>query len=155
MSDDPNLFDLPMLPYAGTSGFAGSTSSEERARRDDANGTTTRRQRQVLDHLARQGVYGATWKDIASWFDWHHGQASGALSVLHKTDVIARLAERRDRCAIYVLPRFVDGREIDTYKRNTTRTKARADLVEILAMLERGRAHQATEFVEALLQHEY
>jgi hypothetical protein len=41
----------------------------------------------------------------------HHGQASGALSVLHKEGRIARLTERRNRCAVYVLPEYVQGRE--------------------------------------------
>lgn len=44
---------------------------------------------------------------------WHHGQASGALSVLHKTGYVARLTEVRERCKVYVHPDFVGGRPIE------------------------------------------
>jgi len=153
MNDDPNLFDLPVLPYAGTSGHSGSAASAERARRDDRDGTTTRRQRQVIDHLARQAVYGATWKDLAAWYRWHHGQASGALSVLHKAGAIVRLVERRDRCHIYVLPNWVDGREVDEYRQTITRTQIREHLATLEELMDVGRYQEARAFVDAL-RHE-
>ena len=52
-----------------------------------------------------------TWREVADTTEWHHGQASGALSVLHKEGRLARLRNRRDKCAVYVLPEFVHGRE--------------------------------------------
>lgn len=96
MSDEPTLFE-PYLPYAGTSGHAGSDTSEERARREDSDGTTARRQLLAVNYLQWRGIKGATWKEFAEYADLHHGQASGVLSVLHKSDRIVRLKERRDK----------------------------------------------------------
>lgn len=105
------------LPYGPaddrTSGFAaGVATSEERARRADQEGTTSLRQKQVLlclDVECRER--GVTWKELADRFGWHHGQASGILSNLHKAGRIARLTERRHRCYVYVLPEDVLGRD--------------------------------------------
>jgi hypothetical protein len=116
---------LPDLPYAGTSGWSGSETSRERAETADADGTTTERQQAVLRLLRERNVYadtpgnpvwtggigGLTWKELGVLAGMHHGQASGALSVLHKEGRIARLTERRNRCAVYVLPEYVQGRE--------------------------------------------
>lgn len=110
-----------VLPYAGTSGYAaGVATSEERARREDADGTTSRRQKAVinllLNHYGTGGRWigredGVTWKELADIMGWHHGQASGVLSTLHKAGRISRLTERRDRCFVYVLPEHVNGRD--------------------------------------------
>lgn len=106
MSTGPD--DLPELPYPDawsgrTSGWSGSDTSHERAAGDDADGTTKRRQRAVLDSLARAGQYGRTWRELGADLSLHHGQASGALSALHKSGRIARLDARRSRCKVYVL----------------------------------------------------
>lgn len=106
---DPDLFD-PILPYAGTSGYSGSDTSERRARSDDASGVTSARQSETLRQLKTAGSRGMTWHDLADALDWHHGQASGTLSVLHGAGLIHRLAESRNRSKVYVLPLFVDGR---------------------------------------------
>jgi len=102
----PDLFNLPELPYAGTSGHRGSDTSEARAKRDDRSGRTRDRQTDTLTCLARTQDLGLTWKELAHMMGWHHGQASGALSVLHKTERISRLTETRNRCKIYVLPEW-------------------------------------------------
>lgn len=102
---------LPETPYAGTSGWSGSQTSRERAETEDRTGVTSDRQQVVLAGLALTRERGLTWKELAASQDWHHGQASGALSALHKAGRIARLAEeRRDRCAVYVRPEHVAGR---------------------------------------------
>jgi hypothetical protein len=108
---------FPVLPYAGTSGHSGGATSEERAKREDGGGTTSMRQRQTWLFLHSRRAYGATWKELATRHGWHHGQASGVLSVLHKEGWISRLAERRDRCFVYVLPEFVDGRDVQPHGR--------------------------------------
>lgn len=110
--------ELPFMPYAGTSGWSGSDTSELRARSEDANGTTAKRQRIVLDYARQQQSLGITWKDLADLFGWHHGQASGALSVLHKAGELDRLAETRSRCKVYVLPRYVNDRPTEPHKSN-------------------------------------
>ena len=100
---------LPETPYAGTSGWSGSQTSRERAEGEDAEGVTSERQQTVLALLRGAGFEGMTWREVVQAEPkWHHGQASGALSTLHKTGHIARLAkERRQRCSVYVLPEFV------------------------------------------------
>lgn len=104
--------EAPILPYAGTSGWSGSETSRDRAVTEDGDGTTTRRQAQALWFLEQQHRYGATWKELAEWYGWHHGQASGVLSVLHKAGKIERLTLRRMKCAVYVLPDNIMGREL-------------------------------------------
>jgi hypothetical protein len=113
MSDwaQPGLEFPGTFPYAHTSGYAaGSPTSEDRARTEDEAGTTTERQRRVLTETGDRGRYGVTWVELANLTGWHHGQASGALSALHKSGLLARLDERRNRCAVYVLPEHVNGR---------------------------------------------
>lgn len=116
-ADMVDLFGGTELPYAGTSGYAaGSSASEARARADDATGATTKRQRGVLSILAHAGPDGLTWAEVAEFFGWHHGQASGVLSVLHKAGRVARLGPpRRHRCSVYVLPEFVGDRETEPH----------------------------------------
>jgi len=123
---------LPVLPYRGTSGWSGSDTSEDRARRADQDGTTGRRQRQTLMLLNFAGYAGLTWKELSDLTGAHHGSASGALSVLHKAGLIARLKARRNRCAVYVGLDHVDDRDLAPYRTNAgTRT-----LLETLDRLE-------------------
>lgn len=112
-------FSLPVTPYAGTSGWKGSEASRDRAIEDDADGTTGKRQKQTLVALGEAGIRGLTWKELSEITGWHHGQSSGCLSVLHLENMVARLTERRNRCSIYVLPAFVNGRAIAERKKNT------------------------------------
>ena len=112
-------FSLPVKPYAGTSGWRGSEASHDRAVTDDADGTTSKRQKETLVFLGAAGIRGLTWKDLSEITGWHHGQSSGCLSVLHLEGLVARLKERRNRCSIYVLPAFVNGRETSERKTNT------------------------------------
>lgn len=105
--------DLPITPYAGTSGWSGSDASRERAEDEDATGVTTQRQKLVLSTVHSRGEHGLTWRELAASTGWHHGQATGALSNLHKAGLICRLKdEKRDRCSVYVLPEQVVGREV-------------------------------------------
>lgn len=106
---------MPELPYAGTSGFSGSDTSEARAREQDSNGTTSIRQRKVLDLLSWRGAVGITWRELAEELKLHHGSASGLLSVLHLTGHITRLKSSRNKSKIYVLPEFVRGRDIEPH----------------------------------------
>lgn len=106
------------LPYAGTSGWSGSDTSRDRAAFDDASGRTTERQNEVIWALLAEGRWGLTWRELADDKGWHHGQASGVLSVLHKTGHIVRLRERRNRCAVYVMPLYVDDRDTAPYAAN-------------------------------------
>lgn len=107
---------LPELPYAGTSGYSGTDTSEKRARSEDTMGITGKRQKETLLFLMMQNEYGATWKEIADELGLHHGSASGVLSVLHLAGRIARLTDSRNRCKIYVLPDYVAGRKTEVHR---------------------------------------
>jgi len=138
MTTDPlTLFQMdnrpaPVLPYGGTSGWSGSETSRDRAITADTSGQTTERQQRVLSLLRRAGQYGMTWKELGEETGWHHGTASGALSVLHKAGKIERLSQTRLRSQIYVMPENVQGRQTQDYRPNVG---ARL-LVEILEEIE-------------------
>lgn len=108
---------MTYLPYNGTSGWSGSDTSEARAIDADASGTTGRRQEEVVKHLRDSGSRGLTWVELQQVMPLHHGTLSGALSVLHKEGVVARLSESRGRCKVYVLPEFVGDRKTETQGR--------------------------------------
>lgn len=112
----------PSLPYDGgtSSGHSGSETSRERARDRDTSGKTGKTQQALLTLLAQCGPLGQTWReaqqalvdlDREEFGAAHHGVVTGALSNLHKDGRVARLRERRNRCEVYVLPEYVDGRE--------------------------------------------
>lgn len=112
-----NTLRIPFRPYSGTSGWSGSDTSRTRAVTSDRDGTTTARQQQVLDLLSSRGYDGVIWHDVAAEFGWHHGTASGVLSVLHKEGAIVRLAETRNRCKVYVSVDQVEGRPSEAHGR--------------------------------------
>lgn len=110
------------LPYAGTSGYRGSDTSELRARREDNSGATGKRQAETIQALKQAGFHGLTWKELSESTGWHHGKASGVLSVLHKTGHISRLSETRDRCKVYCHPDSVAERKTEEHRGNITPT---------------------------------
>jgi hypothetical protein len=117
---------LPTLPYPNpipNSGWSGTDTSLERALWRDDSGATAGLQAWLLDTLAESGPYGHTIAELRPMAvevnpAWHHGDVSGCLSTLHKALVIARLADRRGRCKIYVMPEFVEGRSTERQGRN-------------------------------------
>ena len=105
----------PSTPYAGTSGWSGSETSE-------ASEVDRRRvQSAVLALLRDRGGRGLTWWELADAKGWHHGMASGALSALHKDGRIARLSDTRVApggrrgCKVYVAPEWVAGRDVEPH----------------------------------------
>lgn len=115
------------LVYDGTGGAeAGHVTSTDRAERERANGMTAFRQAAAFGEVRGSGLYGVTWKELADARGWHHGQASGALSALHRRGMILRLEESRNRCGVYVLPEHVAGRAtVEQGRRYDARTLAR------------------------------
>jgi len=109
-------FMLPLTPYAGTSGWSGSETSRDRAVSQDKDGTTKNRQSETMRLVLASKYYGMTWKELSEATGWHHGSASGVLSVLHKAGFIERLTDRRSKCAIYVGLESVNGRKTAVVK---------------------------------------
>lgn len=133
MGEEQALFPMRPYPEKGgaepTSGHSGSDTSKERAVREDQGGVTAQRQRDTLALVSSMGTYGMTVLDLRETTGWHHGQASSALSVLHKEGRLDRLAERRDRCQVYVLPEFTEGRETVAHKRNRSQCEEARSLL--------------------------
>jgi hypothetical protein len=93
------------MTYAdGTSGHQGDAS-------EDAEFGRRQRQAQVYGLVMSAGAHGVTWRDVSESLDVHHGVSSSALSNLHLDKHIVKLAERRNGCGIYVLPRYAEGQE--------------------------------------------
>lgn len=108
----------PVLPYAGTSGFSGTDTSEARAVERDTTGKTLSSQNDTLKYLHDAGDNGMTVSELRAKTGWHHGIASSSLTNLHGADKIARLEEKRNRCHVYVHPDFVNGRATQPKGRN-------------------------------------
>ena len=94
-----------------TDGWSGSDASHERASIEALTGTAGRRRQEVWNYVRMSGLRGVTWAEVADAMNLHHGQATGALSNLHKAGKIVRLREKRGKSSIYVLPHAADGRE--------------------------------------------
>lgn len=110
------------LPYpepdgTRTAGWSGSDASHERALDEVSSGVLGKRLFQVLEFTEFCGKRGVTVADVRE-LGLHHGQASSALTTLHQQGRIARLADRRNRCHIYVAPEYVAGRETQEPRRN-------------------------------------
>lgn len=97
----------------GTSGHQGDASLA-------AEPTRRKRIPTVYEMIADCGSHGLTVKELRDNTGWHHGVASSALSNLHREGHIVKLAARRERCGIYILPQFVsDGQATVQYRRNS------------------------------------
>ncbi len=99
-----------VLPYGGTSGHAPDSASTERAHRRDRDGRTATVQHSTLEALRRAGERGIIYTELVELLNEPANVANPALSVLHKEGIIAKLAEKRDTCGIYVLPEHINGR---------------------------------------------
>lgn len=113
-----DLFNLPITPYNGLSGHVGASStSKARAVSEDRSGTTSHRQRQILGVL-EGAPYGFTWNELGDELGLHHGQVSGALSVLHSAGLVFQLKKTRANCHLYVhadhRKKYTEAERIDT-----------------------------------------
>jgi DNA-binding MarR family transcriptional regulator len=150
--DVPELVLEPITPYGGSSGWAGSTTSKERAERQDKDGTTSKRQRAVINALANLGQYGGTWNELGLSLNLHHGSISGVLSVLHREGVLCRLKDRRNRCQIYVLPQFVGDSTIEPFRPNVSTRLLTEILTELEADLAKGNVTLAQNRIALTMQ---
>ena len=103
------------LPYNNTAGWSGTDTSKARAEENVYSGREENRQLRIL-RMLHSNPNGYTWKELSDELNLHHGSASGVLSVLHLVGKIERLAETRNRCKVYVLPDFVQGRATEARK---------------------------------------
>ena len=104
------------VPYAGTAGHAGTSTSKERALYNLRTGKEYNNQQKALA-LLKDNPNGLTWKEFGSALDIHHGTASGVLSVLHLSSAIVRTYTKRNGCKVYVHQNFKDEVKIEPRKK--------------------------------------
>jgi hypothetical protein len=107
----------PYVPYKGTAGWSGSDTSEQRALDNLYSGRELNNQQLALKYLKSRNDYGVTWKELATATGWHHGTASGVLSVLHQSGAIVRTIKTRNRCKVYVHQDYKDIVIHEVYKK--------------------------------------
>ena len=106
------------VPYNGTAGWSGTDTSQQRALDNIHSGRELNNQQTALVYLKQAGELGLTWKELAIATGWHHGTASGVLSVLHQSGAVIRLYSARNRCKIYVHQNYKDAyNTYETYKK--------------------------------------
>jgi DNA-binding MarR family transcriptional regulator len=105
------------VPYNGTAGWSGTDTSKQRAIDNVESGRELNNQEFALHLLKRANVGGLTWKELATFTGWHHGTASGVLSVLHQSGAIVRLHSSRNRCKIYVHQNYKDQVKHEVYRK--------------------------------------
>ncbi len=112
------------LPYAGTSGWSGSQTSYERVKTLDKSGATAKYQKMFLDDLYRAGNEGLTSREWGELHGLEHQTYSSVPSVLHLGGFVVRLAQRRNRHQVYVIPQWVNGRVESPHKSNKVKMTA-------------------------------
>ncbi len=160
---DPLFAPTPArLPYGGKSKVGYSEAGQEQQEKDDAEGGATGyRQASTLAALEHQGTEGITIAELCTARGWHHGQASGALSTLNKTGEIVRLARgKRGGQSVYVLPEFIDGREVAVRRTNPNvvvvgepEVRHQVVEVEVARSLSPGDAEFVAEIAEKINQN--
>ena len=96
------------VPYNGTAGWSGTSTSKDRAVDNVNSGRELNNQQLALHLLKKAGVNGLTWKELSQATEMHHGTASGVLSILHKQGAAARRVFTRNRCKIYIHQDYKD-----------------------------------------------
>lgn len=112
MSDHPDLFgdepsDDELLPYNGTAGSVNQPASRDRANTEAASGKAAQRARTILARLAEH-PNGLTYQQVGDLLGLHHGQSSGALSILHSAGHVFMLHKQLNRCHLYVHSQWRD-----------------------------------------------
>lgn len=162
-SDQPNLFDDQepsddeLMPYAGTAGFVDQPASKERAKREKATGKSVLRARQILRTLSEHPA-GLTYQQVGDLLNLHHGQSSGALSILHQNGVVFMLHKKINRCHVYVHSdlrhKYEDTERIDE-PASTVAGRRRKELEQLLELvMEQVRTARITDprIIECALQ---
>ena len=158
--------DLQLFtPYNGTGGYVERPASVTRAVREVNDGTLSQRQKLIIVALNNAGEQGTTWRTLGQLLNLHHGQISGALSVLHSAGEVFMLRVTRARCHPYVATKFrnayTDEQVFDTPA--TTRAGQRRLLLDMLLKQCNEASHvgfnnyQATEIgriVDKVLAHD-
>ena len=110
--------------FAPTPFVAESDTSHDRATREDRSGEATARRKTIIDLLQAAGPRGMTWAEVSEATGLHHGQASGALSTLHKHHAIIMVNIKRNRCHPYIHPQYANHFAADQLMHEPSQTLA-------------------------------
>lgn len=69
----------------------------------------------ILEDIRRRGTRGTTTEEASYRINVQSSSYTGRRSELHRRGALERLAEKRDGQHVYVLPEFVDGRDVRPY----------------------------------------
>lgn len=133
--------ELPLTPYDGTGGHAGSEASRLRAETEADDGTLADRQALILDYLDKTGAGGATWATTGQALSLHHGQVSGALSNLHQAGAVFMLRKRSNRSHPYIHTKyraFYTDAEVHDSPKTTKAGQRRVRLEELVSACRDG-----------------
>lgn len=120
-------------------GSSEPTASHDAEWADLINGVTNKTQRLVLILAKQAGSRGVTVAEVREkQGGLHHGRISSALTKQHIAGRLVALTERRAHSGVYVLPEYVNGREIRPYRRQTSKLT-----VEQLADVISGHAYES------------
>lgn len=150
---EPTMIEYP---NGHGSGHSGSASSKDRQVREDAAGLTKARQQAALDVVAAAAAEGVTSGELENFLRIGHGQASSALSHLHRAGRIRRIKDRRMTQELYVLPEHVGDRKESPYNPRVQRKhpKHHSDRTVLEAMkvadIAPTRYESIRKFLEAL-----
>ncbi len=110
--------------YGDTGGYVNRDTSIDRAVDEASSGVLSARLDAILGCLRGAWGDGMTWKEVADRLGLHHGQASGALSNLHKNGHVVMLKKMRNKCHPYVIVEFKDFFTPEDYWEKPVRTKS-------------------------------
>ena len=106
-----------MIAYGNQgSGDAGNESSRARRLIADKTGLTGKRQKVIYQLVTLAGSDGMTVGEVENHTRLGHGQASSALTHLHRAGHIQRITEQRMKQEIYVHPDFRNDRPESPYR---------------------------------------
>lgn len=69
----------------------------------------------ILEDIRRRGTRGTTTEEASYRINVQVNSYTGRRSELHRRGAVERLAEKRDGQHVYVLPEFVEGRDVRPY----------------------------------------
>jgi hypothetical protein len=127
--------------YGDTGGYVNRDTSIDRAVEEASSGVLSARLNAIVRILSDSGVQGMTWKEVADRLGLHHGQASGALSNLHKNGQVVMLKSMRNKCHPYVVAGLVDSFEENEYWQKPVRTKSTEKIELADALVEALKAY--------------
>lgn len=146
MSNNKNI-KLPALPYSGTSGWSGTSTSKNRAKYLDSSGITAHNQLLTIKALHKRKGRGLTVHELRNILSSHHGSRSGILSALHRDGYIARLTETRGGCFVYVHPDYINNRPTSERARRINNFLFINFLKVLKVCLEKGQTTKALKII--------